>query len=116
MGGEQRQAGGDKKIDRSTDRQRKCWPRPRGDERCRTDETSRKGKGKGNGGKGEHEGKEEDLGTTETARDEGERRNGSEWRQAWGPVAHTPSHDRPSGRGDEGRGEERSAKAEMGRQ
>ena len=28
-----------------------------GDERCRTDETSRKGKGKGNGGKGEHEGK-----------------------------------------------------------
>ena len=29
----------------------------RGDERCRTDETSKKGKGKGNGGKGEHEGK-----------------------------------------------------------
>ena len=28
-----------------------------GDERCRTDETSRKGKGKGNGGKGEHDGK-----------------------------------------------------------
>ena len=28
-----------------------------GDEKCRTDETSRKGKGKGNGGKGEHEGK-----------------------------------------------------------
>ena len=28
-----------------------------GDERCRTDETNRKGKGKGNGGKGEHEGK-----------------------------------------------------------
>ena len=28
-----------------------------GDERCRADETSRKGKGKGNGGKGEHEGK-----------------------------------------------------------
>ena len=28
-----------------------------GDERCRTDESSRKGKGKGNGGKGEHEGK-----------------------------------------------------------
>ena len=27
------------------------------DERCRADETSRKGKGKGNGGKGEHEGK-----------------------------------------------------------
>ena len=25
-----------------------------GDERCKTDETSRKGKGKGNGGKGEH--------------------------------------------------------------
>ena len=29
----------------------------RGDERCRADETNRKGKGKGNGGKGEHEGK-----------------------------------------------------------
>ena len=28
-----------------------------GDERCRADETRRKGKGKGNGGKGEHEGK-----------------------------------------------------------
>ena len=28
-----------------------------GDERCQTDETSRKGKGKGNGGKGEHDGK-----------------------------------------------------------
>ena len=28
-----------------------------GDERCRADETSRKGKGKGNGSKGEHEGK-----------------------------------------------------------
>ena len=28
-----------------------------GDERCRADETSRKGKGKGNGGKGQHEGK-----------------------------------------------------------
>ena len=28
-----------------------------GDERCRADETSRKGKGKGNGGKGEHGGK-----------------------------------------------------------
>ena len=28
-----------------------------GDERCRADETNRKGKGKGNGGKGEHEGK-----------------------------------------------------------
>ena len=28
-----------------------------GDERCRTDETSRKGKGKGNGRKGEHDGK-----------------------------------------------------------
>ena len=28
-----------------------------GDERCRTDETNRKGKGKGDGGKGEHEGK-----------------------------------------------------------
>ena len=28
-----------------------------GDERCRTDETNRKGKGKGKEGKGEHEGK-----------------------------------------------------------
>ena len=28
-----------------------------GDEKCRADETSRKGKGKGNGGKGEHDGK-----------------------------------------------------------
>ena len=28
-----------------------------GDEKCRVDETSRKGKGKGNGGKGEHDGK-----------------------------------------------------------
>ena len=30
---------------------------PGGDERCWTDETSKKGKGKGHGGKGEHEGK-----------------------------------------------------------
>ena len=35
----------------------KFRPRPRGDQRCRADETNRKGKGKGNGGKGEHEGK-----------------------------------------------------------
>ena len=34
--------------------QRKFRPRSRGDERCRADETSRKGKGKGNGGMGEH--------------------------------------------------------------
>ena len=34
-----------------------------GDERCRTDETSRKGKGKGNGGKGEHDGKAGGVGS-----------------------------------------------------
>ena len=45
-----------------------------GDERCRTDEISRKGKGKGNEGKGEHEGKGGGFGHSgETARDEGER-------------------------------------------
>ena len=48
------------------------------DERRRADETSKKGKGKGNGGKSEHE------------RRGRERRNGSEWRQTWRPVAHTP--------------------------
>ena len=42
---------------RGTDRQGKCRSLPRADERCRADETNRKGKGKGNGGKGEHEGK-----------------------------------------------------------
>ena len=48
------------------------------DERRRADETSKKGKGNGNGGKSEHE------------RRARERRNGSEWRQTWGLVAHTP--------------------------
>ena len=62
-----------------------------GDERCRTDETS-KGKGKGNGGKGEHEGKGGGFGHSGKQQEmrERERRNGSEWRQTWGPVAHTP--------------------------
>ena len=63
------------------------------DERCRADET-RKGKGKGNGGKGEHQGKGGGFGHKgNTQRRERERRSGSEWRQTWRPVAHTP---RPS--------------------
>ena len=60
------------------------------DERCRTDETNRKGKGKGNGGKGEHEGKGGGFGHKGKHPQTRERRSGSEWRQTWGPVAHTP--------------------------
>ena len=59
-----------------------------GDERCRADETSRKGKGKGNGGKGEHKGKGRGFGRR--GQQQEAREDGSEWRQKWGPVAHTP--------------------------
>ena len=58
-----------------------------GDERCRADETSRKGKGKGNG---EHEGKGGGFGHNGKQQEMRERRNGSEWRQTWEQVAHTP--------------------------
>ena len=64
------------------------------DERRRADETSKKGKGKGNGGKGEHE------------RRGRERRNGSEWRQTWGPVAHTPQAMSDPGEGEMTEGEQ----------
>ena len=58
------------------------------DERCRTDETNRKGKGKGDGGKGEHECKGGGFGHNGKQQEMREReRNGSEWRQTWGPVA-----------------------------
>ena len=63
-----------------------------GDEKCRADETSRKGKGKGNGGKGEHEDKGGGFGHNgkQQGMRERERRNGSEWHQTLGQVAHTP--------------------------
>ena len=70
-----------------------------GDKRCRADETSRKGKGKGNEGKCEHEGKGGGFGHKGKQQEETrERRNGSEWRQTWGPVAHTPRPCRIRGR------------------
>ena len=52
-----------------------------GDERCRADETSRKGKGKGNGGKGEHEGKGRGFGS------KGFQQNVREKEGEWGRVA-----------------------------
>ena len=84
------------------------------DERCRADETSRKGKGKGNGGKGEHEGKGGGFrhnGKQQEMR--GERRNGSEWRKTWGQVAHTPRPHRIQKRKRDG-GRERNLRDEMG--
>ena len=60
------------------------------DERCRADETNRKGKGKGNGGKGEHEGKGGGFGHKgnhpETRERGGAGPNGA---KHGGPVAHT---------------------------
>ena len=88
-----------------------------GDERFRADETSRKGKGKGNGGKGEHEGKGGGFGHNGKQQEMRERGgtgpNGAKHGGRW---LTPPGHGRPRGRVDEGRGEERSAKAEMGRQ
>ena len=65
---------------------------PGRDESRGLNETSSKGKGKGNGGKGEHEGKGGGFGHNGKQQEmrKRERRNGSEWRQTWGPVAHTP--------------------------
>ena len=86
-----------------------------GDERCRADETS-KGKGKGNGGKGEHEGKGGGFGHSGKQQERGERGgspNGAKHGSRW---LTPPGHGRPRERGDERRGEGRSAKAEMGRQ
>ena len=62
-----------------------------GDERCQTDETSRKGKGKGNGGKGEHEGKGGGFGHSGKQQEMREREE-ERVRMApnMGPVAHTP--------------------------
>ena len=51
------------------------------DERCRADETSRKGKGKGNGGKGEHEGKGGGFGS------KGFQQSVRENEEEWGRVA-----------------------------
>ena len=90
-----------------------------GDERCRTDETSRKGKGKGSGGKGEHEGKGGGFrhnGKQQQMRERERERKGPNGAKHGGRWLTPPGHGRPRGRGDEGRGEERSAKAEICRQ
>ena len=103
---EHRQVGGDEWNDRGADRQRNCKSRPRGDERRRADETSRKGKGKGDGGKGGHEDKGGGFDQRKTARDDGERGgmgpNGAKHGGWWlTPPGHEGEQQRNAGKGNE---------------
>ena len=61
------------------------------EDRYRADQTSRKGKGKVTEESVSMKPNKEDLAAKENSKRRGrKRRNGSEWRQTWELVAHTP--------------------------
>ena len=84
------------------------------DERCRADETNRKGKGKGNGGKGEHEGKGGGFGHKGKHPEMRERKE-ERVRMAPNMGAGGSHPQATSDPGKEEKGEERDTSAELGR-